>query len=244
MTKVSTYYGEEATERASRIKTLFNRIAPRYDFVNDIQSFGFHRIWKRKLHALAAPKIGDSVLDVCCGTGDIALSLARSGATVTGVDFSAGMLEQARLRVPKNTAITFLEADALDLPFGDQMFDLVTIGYGLRNLVQFEAGLRELVRVLKPGGKLLVLDFGKPQNPTWRRIYFFYLAWVVPLFGKLFCGDSAAYSYILESLRHYPAQDGVAQAMDALGMEQNRIHPFLGGVMAINEATRKTAPQP
>jgi ubiquinone/menaquinone biosynthesis methyltransferase len=237
---VNSYYGENQADRASRIKALFNRIAPRYDLINDIQSFGLHRFWKKKLRSLAAPKEGDSALDVCCGTGDIALSLAQWGATVTGVDFSAGMLEEARSRSCNESRIKFIEADALKLPFDDQSFDLVTIGYGLRNLTDFEPGLHELFRVLKPGGRLFVLDFGKPDNVIWRRAYFIYLEWIVPIFGKLFCGDAAAYSYILESLRNYPAQHGVAETMKSIGMERVKIHSILGGVMSINAAHRRS----
>lgn len=241
---VNSYYGEDRIDRASRVKALFNRIAPRYDLINDIQSFGLHRFWKKKLRSLAAPKQNESVLDVCCGTGDIALSLAQSGASVTGVDFSEGMLGEARSRGANHSNITFIEADALQLPFDDQSFDLVTIGYGLRNLSDFEPGLHELFRVLRPGGRLFVLDFGKPDNAIWRRLYFIYLEWMVPIFGKLFCGDGAAYSYILESLQNYPAQHGVAETMKSMGMERVRIHSILGGVMSINAGQRQTDSKP
>lgn len=235
---VNAYYGSDQDRRAERVQSLFNRIADRYDLINDLQSFGLHRLWKRQLLKLAKAQPGQKALDVCCGTGDIALRLAAANLDVTGVDFSARMLEQARQRGATHTNLQFLEGDALALPFDDATFDLVTIGYGLRNLVGFEAALTELTRVLKPGGNLLILDFGKPKNPHWRRFYFAYLGLVVPLFGRLFCGDAAAYSYILESLRHYPAQQGVADMLASIGFESNRIHDILGGVMAINEAVR------
>ncbi len=231
---VNPYYGESQSDRASRVRALFNRIAPRYDLVNDVQSFGLHRFWKRQLIRLANPIEGEKALDVCCGTGDITLSIAQMGVETVGVDFSSGMLEQARQRNTASVQATFVEADALQLPFGDNEFDLVTIAYGLRNLAEFEAGLQELARVLKPGGRMLVLDFGKPDNHLWRRLYFAYLGWMVPIFGALFCGDSAAYSYILESLKHYPAQRGVAARMSTMGFDDVRIDAILGGVMSIN----------
>ncbi len=241
MPSVNSYYGASRNERATRVKGLFNQIAPRYDLVNDVQSLGLHRYWKRKLLSLAHPIEGKSALDVCCGTGDIALALAKKGADVSGVDFSAGMLEKARQRNSALVKANFIEADAMNLPFSDQSFDLVTIAYGLRNLTDFESGLRELYRVLKPQGKLLILDFGKPENLLWRRLYFGYLAWMVPVFGKVFCSDAAAYSYILESLKHYPAQQGVARSMDSLGMTSTKIHSILGGVMSINEGIRSAS---
>lgn len=231
---INPYYGESRSDRASRVRALFNRIAPRYDLVNDVQSFGLHRFWKRRLIRMANPRKGEKALDVCCGTGDITLAIARKGVETIGVDFSPGMLDQARQRSGSAVQATFIEADALRLPFEDAQFDIVTIAYGLRNLEEFEAGLREMARVLKPGGRMLVLDFGKPDNRLWRRLYFAYLGWMVPIFGALFCGDSAAYSYILESLKHYPAQRGVAERMSAMGFRNVSIDAILGGVMSIN----------
>jgi demethylmenaquinone methyltransferase/2-methoxy-6-polyprenyl-1,4-benzoquinol methylase len=127
-----------------------------------------------------------------------------------------------------------VQGDAQQLPFPDQSFDIVTVGYGLRNLADWRAGLKEMARVAKPGGRLLVLDFGKPENPLWRNIYFGYLRLFVPLLGLVVSGSASAYSYILESLKHYPAQKGVAATMDELGLKDVRIVNFLGGVMTIN----------
>jgi demethylmenaquinone methyltransferase/2-methoxy-6-polyprenyl-1,4-benzoquinol methylase len=193
-------------------------------------------------------------LDVCCGTGDIAFGLASRGAAVVGVDFSAAMLEIAKKRAAsvaeacgqqnnasaQESSPRFIQADAQQLPFADSSFEVVTIGYGLRNLASWERGLEEMWRVAQPGGRLLVLDFGKPENAFVREIYFGYLKWIVPLFGKLFCSDSATYSYIFESLRHYPAQQGVAEKMRALGCEDVRIFNFLAGAMSINAGRKST----
>lgn len=236
--KVNSYYGKDWEGRAERVKRLFDRIAPRYDLVNDLQSFGLHRFWKRRLVELAAVRPGEKALDVCCGTGDVALALAKQGATVTGVDFSAKMLDKARLRGKGQAGLRYVEADALTLPFPAKSFDLATIAYGLRNLPNFDAGLNELVRVVRPGGRLLILDFGKPKFSLWRRGYFTWLRWIIPLFGRVFCGDAAAYGYILESLRHYPDQEGVAKAMKSRNLDCVGVRNFLGGVMSIHSGKK------
>ncbi len=235
-------------ERAARVNDLFNTIAPRYDLINDLQSFGLHRLWKRRLVRLADPRSGQRALDLCCGTGDVALALAGRGLDVVGLDFSEPMLAVARKRVPlrprgasvggANGGPQFITGDAQQIPFPDETFDLVTISYGLRNLADWECGLREMRRVAKPGGRLLVLDFGKPDNPLWRAIYFGYLRHCVPVLGRIFCGDADTHGYILESLLHYAAQKGVASRMEALGLREVRIINLMGGIMSINTGIR------
>ena len=181
---------------------------------------------------------GERALDLCCGTGDIAFSLAKAGAQVTGLDFSEPMLNVARNRSEKDKAAhenpKFILGDAQKTALPDNTFDIVTIGYGLRNLADLETGLREMARVVKPGGRLLVLDFGKPDHPLWRALYFGYLRLCVPLFGLIFCGKASAYSYILESLKHYPAQRGVEARMREMGLVNVLIENPLGGAMGIN----------
>ncbi len=253
-------------ERARKVEELFARIARRYDLINDIQSLGLHRRWKRRLVELAQPRRGEQALDVCCGTGDLALLLARKGLSVTGLDFSAPMLEIAAQRAaarglapqvsssetaktghnasagqtarpyfpPEPGTAAFVQGDALHLPFPDGTFDIVTVGYGLRNLADWEQGLAEMARAAKPGGRLLVLDFGKPHNRVWCEVYYSYLRIIVPIWGRLFCGNAAAYAYILESLQHYAAQQGVAAKMRQLGVARVSITQLLGGAMSIN----------
>src|ERR1043166_7164228 len=266
--------------RAEKVNQLFGAIAPRYDLINDLQSFGLHRCWKRRVLDLANPQPGEHALDVCCGTGDLALALARRGAHTAGLGFNEPMLRLAELRKSKaenqifRTAATlphgagtasspkgwqrnanygdgavpapvrvfaesalslrFVRGDALQLPFPEASFDVVTVGYGLRNLASWEAGLREMKRVARPGGRLLVLDFGKPENWLWRGLYFRYLRLFVPLLGLLVCGQAGAYAYILESLKHYPAQRGVEAKMSELGLINTRTIQLLGGAMSIN----------
>src|SRR6266404_3529493 len=214
-------------QRAERVKALFARIASRYDLINDLQSFGLHRYWKARVLKIGSPAPGQRALDICCGTADISLALAKRGVSVVGLDFCAQMLNVARARkaklrtlnpgVDSETSLTqpqphgvngwnsraanlgslaFVRADALQVPFPDNTFDIVSVGYGLRNLADWAIGLREMQRVARPGGRLLVLDFGKPDNRIWRGLYFGYLRLFVPWLGRVFCGDANAYAYI------------------------------------------------
>ncbi|HTX20507.1 MAG TPA: bifunctional demethylmenaquinone methyltransferase/2-methoxy-6-polyprenyl-1,4-benzoquinol methylase UbiE [Candidatus Aquilonibacter sp.] len=234
----NTFY-TPGEQRAAKVNDLFAAIARRYDLLNDLQSFGLHRLWKRRVVELAAVKVGDRALDLCCGTGDLAFALARRGAEVTGLDFSEKMLEVAEARRRKNSKLKtqnlkLVQGDAQQIPFPDNSFDAVTVGYGLRNLTSWEKGLEEMIRVAKPGGRIVILEFGKPENALWRKIYFTHLKCSVPLIGLLFCGNSQAYAYILESLKHYPAQLAVAEKMRSLKLANVRILNLLGGAMAIN----------
>lgn len=244
---MGTSYYDPGEQRAAKVKELFTRIAPRYDLLNDLQSLGLHRRWKQRVIALAQAAPGRPALDVCCGTGDLALALAGRGAATIGLDFSGRMLAVAAGRSGRVGAGVlesgiaaqasgiplFIRGDAERLPFADNSFEIVTAGYGLRNLVSWENGLREMQRVARPGGQLLVLDFGKPDNPLWRGLYFGYLKVCVPLLGWLMSGSAGAYAYILESLAHYPAQSGVAARMRELGLINVSLVNLLGGVMAI-----------
>ena len=235
---MSNVFYDAGNQRAAKVNDLFAAIARRYDLINDLQSFGLHRLWKRRVANLARIKGGDRALDLCCGTGDIALALARRDATTTGLDFSTQMLEVAKGRGEKPGAGSrnpqFIQGDAQQIPFPDQTFDVVTVGYGLRNLTSWERGLEEMVRVAKPGARLIVLDFGKPANRLWRKLYFTHLRCSVPLIGLLFCGNASAYAYILESLKHYPAQLAAAEKMRDLKLANVRVINLLGGAMAIN----------
>jgi demethylmenaquinone methyltransferase/2-methoxy-6-polyprenyl-1,4-benzoquinol methylase len=236
----NTYY-QPGRERAARVQDLFASIAGRYDLINDLQSFGLHRYWKARLFRLARPQAGERVLDLCCGTGDVALRFAGRGVEVIGADFSKPMLGIARQRAATDKLFAvWLAADALHLPLADGQFDVVTISYGLRNLADWQAGLGEMLRVNRPGGRLLVLDFGKPRNRWLRAAYFTYLEYWVPLFGRVLCGQAATYAYILESLRHYPGQDGVAAEMGRLNCRQVRVFNLLGGIMSLNYCEKPT----
>ncbi|MCZ7638313.1 MAG: bifunctional demethylmenaquinone methyltransferase/2-methoxy-6-polyprenyl-1,4-benzoquinol methylase UbiE [Verrucomicrobia bacterium] len=235
-------YYQPGAGRAEGVRELFETIAQRYDRLNDLQSLGLHRRWKARLVRLARLGPGQHALDVCCGTGDVAFALASTGARVTGPDFSPAMLDVARARshrLQHEPAITLVQGDALALPFPEATFDAVTISYGLRNLARLEAGLAEMHRVARPGGRVLILDFGHPSNPLWRRFYFAYLQVAVPVFGCCFAGSAAAYGYILESLRSYPGQQGVAACLRQQRFVNVRVTNLLGGAMAIHEAEKR-----
>jgi demethylmenaquinone methyltransferase / 2-methoxy-6-polyprenyl-1,4-benzoquinol methylase len=213
-------------QRAAQVHRLFARIARRYDLLNDVMTLGWHRYWKRRVIQLAGKP--NAVLDLCCGTGDIA---QRFRCQVVGVDFTDEMLRIAQTRQP---AGIWIRADALSLPFPDNSFDVISVGYGLRNLADLDTGLREAYRVLRPGGKLLSLDFGKPAALWWRKLFFAHLRFHLPLMGRLSCGDPDAYAYIVASLENYPAQRGVRQLMETIGYQECNFEEFFGGAMAIN----------
>jgi len=258
----SKFYRQDG-QRAEKVRELFATIARRYDLLNDIMSAGMHRRWKRRLVELAkdgrgdgdAPTTNMKVLDLCCGTGDIALKFARRGACVVGVDFTEDMLRVAMGRrgtggspvVRAETSgqaghlshLDWVRADALRLPFPNNSFDVVSVGYGLRNLAELEAGLREILRVLRPGGKTLSLDFGKPVNALLRTLYFGYLRTILPLLGRLYCGDPDTHGYILASLQDYPAQRGIVELMKSCGYCDCGFEEFFGGAMAINFGSKK-----
>jgi len=233
-------YYQDGEGRADGVRDLFAAVAPRYDLINDLQSFGMHRLWKRRLVRLAGVRPGELALDLCCGTGDIAFALAGAGARVCGVDFSEAMLGVARRRSGKGVPgeVSFEQGDALALRHGDARFDLVTIGYGLRNLRDLDLGLREMARVTRPGGRLLVLDFAFPSNRVWKALYLLHLRWVVPLLGRMFCGDADTHGYILESLRRYPGPGEIGRRMTAAGWEDVRWWNVLGGVMTLHRGVR------
>lgn len=222
---------------------MFSRIARRYDVLNDLMSLGLHRRWKRDAVALAlagraAPL---RVLDLCCGTGDLAFLAGAAAARVVGLDFTLPMLAIARTR-GRGTGVGFAQGDALRLPFRDAAFDAVTMGYGLRNVADPLACLREVRRVLAPGGRVVVLDFGKPDGALARAAYGAFLRAAMPVVGWAFHGDADTYRYIPESLERYPAQRGVKVLMEGAGLSGARWENRLLGTMGLNVAEAPERP--
>ena len=227
-------YGDQ---RAPKVREMFSRIAWRYDLVNDIMSLGLHRRWKRQTVAMAVPgRKARRVLDLCCGSGDLCfLAEDRGAVSVVGVDFTLPMLAVAReRRKNEERRSQFVQADALALPFADGTFDAVTISYGLRNIADLDAALREMRRVLAPGGRAVVLDFGKPDNAFAGGAYRAFLHAMMPAVGWLFHGDPETYRYIPASLERFPAQRGVERMMRAAGFANVRYENRLLGTMGIN----------
>lgn len=227
-------------QRAPKVRAMFSRLAARYDVVNDVMSFGLHRRWKRDTVrlALAGRTAPARILDLCCGTGDLSFlaeARARPGSRVTGLDFTLPMLGvAARRRAVTRSRSAFAQGDALRLPFRDGTFDAVTVGYGLRNIADPLAALREMRRVLAPEGRVVVLDFGKPDNRLAGALYQAFLRTVMPLVGWLFHGDPETYLYIPESLERYPAQRGVEALMREAGLDGARYENRLLGTMGLN----------
>jgi len=215
------------------VRRLFATIADRYDFITRFLSYGQDRRWKRRLVRLAGLTRADRVLDLACGTGDLALAAAPHVARAIGLDVTHRMVQLASRR-----GATALTGDMLALPFGDSSFDVVTTGYGLRNVPDLEQALREIGRVLTPGGRLVSLDFNRPGNPIVRAAYLGYLTAVGSALGFVLHRDPDTYRYIPESIRSYPGAHGVARLMERHNFERVRVVPVLGGLMAIHVAYR------
>ena len=220
------------------VRRLFSTIAPRYDLITVLLSFGRDRRWKRRLVSLESPT-GKTALDLACGTGDIAYVLAARGAAATvGLDITPSMLHLAAAKRRDRPGVFFVAGDMTSLPFPDAHFHLVTTGYGLRNVPQLEAALREAARVLKPEGVLLSLDFNKPANPLVRGIYLAYLSIVGSALGAVLHGDPDTYRYIPESIRRYPGSEGVRQLALASGFTRCDVFAVLGGLIVIHRAVK------
>jgi len=219
---VASKYYVEGTGRAAKVEDLFAAVAPRYDVINDLQSLGMHRVWKRRLVAAAAPRPGEVALDLCCGTGDVAFALAARGAVVTGIDFSPAMLAVARRR-PGRPPVTFVQGDAMALPVADASVDVVTVAYGLRSVADVGRALAEWRRVLRPGGRLLVLEFSRPA-PLLRRPYDWYSFHVMPRLGGWIASDADSYRYLAESIRMHPDQETLKAMMQGCGFAHVDVH--------------------
>ncbi|MDE2235838.1 MAG: bifunctional demethylmenaquinone methyltransferase/2-methoxy-6-polyprenyl-1,4-benzoquinol methylase UbiE [Gammaproteobacteria bacterium] len=245
--KNTTHFGFQeipTAEKARRVGQVFTSVAGRYDLMNDLMSFGIHRLWKGFALSQTGLKAGQSALDVAGGTGDIAKGLARQvGKTgrVVLADINADMLENGRHRlVDAGIAgnVEYLQADAENLPFPGQSFDCITIGFGLRNVTHKEAALASMYRVLKPGGRLLILEFSRPTPPGLKPLYDFYSFQVLPRLGRLVAGDEASYRYLAESIRVHPDQETLKSMMQAAGFERCSYFNLSGGIVALHRGYR------
>ena len=219
---------ETGTLAPEGVRTMFDRIAPVYDLMNRLMTAGLDRRWRR-LTVAAAVRPGDRVLDVCCGTGDLAVEASRAGGEVTGLDFSPRMLERARRKLH---SVTWVEGDALELPFADESFDAATVGFGVRNLSDLERGLQELRRVLREGGRVAVLEITRPKGPL-RHFYALWFDRIVPLLGKVLPGG-AAYTYLPASVRRFPGPEELAAMLADAGFAEPRFRLFAGGIVALH----------
>jgi demethylmenaquinone methyltransferase / 2-methoxy-6-polyprenyl-1,4-benzoquinol methylase len=232
-----------ATEKSASVRDMFAAIAPRYDAANRVLTAGVDEAWRRRaVRELAAP-IGGTVLDLCCGTGDLAFHLARSDRSlhVVGADFCEPMLAAARARAPRERGsdrVRFELGDALALPYPDDTFDGATMGFSMRNVVDIVGALRELRRVLKSGGRFVNLDVTRPVNPLFRQLFALYFYRVVPLVGGAIGGSKSAYRYLPNSLTNFPDADGLATRFRAAGFSDVRYLRLGGGAIAIHVGTK------
>ena len=222
------------SEKAKRVEQVFDRVAERYDLMNDLMSFGLHRLWKSFTVSLARVRPGERVLDVASGSGDLARALAARGAEVCMSDINGPMLARGRDRMADAGRLApAVRCDAERLPFRAASFDCVTVGFGLRNMTHKEAALAEMTRVLKPGGRLLVLEFSKVRTAL-QKPYDLYSFRVLPWLGERVAGDGASYRYLAESIRMHPDQPALAGMLERAGLERVEYFNLAAGAVAVH----------
>lgn len=233
--------------KGEQVEQMFDSIAPAYDFMNTAMTFGLHRMWRNKaLRTLAGNnECPRRVLDLACGTGDVTIHLASifPGAEIVGADLSAGMLDVARRKIAKlpqevASRVSFVQADALNLPYDNKEFDAITIAYGVRNFENLKAGYAEMLRVLKPGGHLCVIELCEPVNPLMRLGYTFYSRCLIPLAGRLVSRDTRAYSYLPQSIHACPQRSDMVSLMRDAGYSQASCRVLFPGVCAVYSGVR------
>jgi demethylmenaquinone methyltransferase/2-methoxy-6-polyprenyl-1,4-benzoquinol methylase len=223
--------------KAARVRLMFAEIAPRYDLLNHALSLNIDKRWRRLVIKEVADRLrrpGAVALDLCCGTGELSLELGALAPTF-GVDFCHPMLELGLKKVRRaELPIELIEGDALSVPFDDSMFDVVTVAFGLRNVDGTTAGLREIYRLLKPGGRCVVLEFSRPQLPVFRSLFHFYFTRLLPRIGNAVSGSSFAYQYLPDSVQSFPDQKELAALMQAVGFCDVRYYNLFGGVASLH----------
>ncbi|WP_462379856.1 bifunctional demethylmenaquinone methyltransferase/2-methoxy-6-polyprenyl-1,4-benzoquinol methylase UbiE [Pseudomonas sp. Marseille-QA0892] len=238
------YRNVPESQKAERVAEVFHSVAAKYDVMNDVLSGGMHRLWKRFTIELSGVRTGNRVLDIAGGTGDLARQFSRlvgERGEVVLADINASMLKVGRDRLLDRGVsgnIRFVQADAECLPFPDNHFDCVTIAFGLRNVTHKDAALRSMLRVLKPGGRLLVLEFSKTKNPILGKLYDAYSFGFMPLAGKLITNDADSYRYLAESIRMHPDQETLKSMMVEAGFDRVTYHNMTGGIVALHRGIK------
>ncbi len=240
----TTHFGYQevpVAEKASKVADVFHSVADRYDIMNDVMSFGVHRLWKRYTIASAGAKYGQHILDLAGGTGDLAEKFAgivgEAGRVVLS-DINGSMLENGRRRLVDKgigSNVAYVQANAECLPFDDNTFDIITMAFGLRNVTDKAQALASMLRVLKPGGRLLILEFSKPVAPGLGPVYDHYSFKFLPLMGKLIANDPESYRYLAESIRMHPDQETLKSMMEQVGFERVHYKNMTGGIVALHK---------
>ena len=245
--KETTHFGYQEVDvddKAGMVADVFHSVASRYDLMNDLMSGGIHRIWKRFTIELSGVRKGNAVLDIAGGTGDLAAKFSRivgPEGRVVLADINDSMLMVGRdklLDTGHQGNIEFVQADAQFLPFPDDSFDCITIAFGLRNVTEKDTALRSMLRVLKPGGRLLVLEFSKPDNDLLSKAYDTYSFRVLPLMGRLVANDADSYQYLAESIRMHPDQETLKEMMEDAGFGRVEFHNMTGGIVALHKGIK------
>jgi demethylmenaquinone methyltransferase/2-methoxy-6-polyprenyl-1,4-benzoquinol methylase len=231
----------DENEASAHVREMFGHIAPRYDLLNHLLSLDVDKMWRRRVAKQFSVVSHDSnahVLDLCCGTGDLAFAfrkLAPQGAAITGSDFVPQMLARARAKAAAFGAnVDFVEADALALPFAEDSFDLVSCAFGFRNLANYERGLREIYRVLKPGGSAAILEFAEPPGKLFGALYRFYFRHVLPRLGGWISGNASAYSYLPRSVSRFPSPEGLQEQFQRGGFCEVQFQRWTGGIVTLH----------
>ena len=247
LTDDTTDFGYErvkTAEKAGRVREVFDSVAAQYDLMNDLMSGGLHRLWKRFTIELSAVRSGQTVLDIAGGTGDLAAKFSKlvgADGKVILADINAAMLSVGRDRLIDKGALSnidVVQADAQFLPFEDNSIDCITIAFGLRNVTDKAKALRSMHRVLKPGGRVLVLEFSKPTSPLLSRVYDAYSFSALPAMGKLITDDADSYRYLAESIRKHPDQESLLEMVEDAGFVDCRYHNMTGGIVAVHRGIK------
>ncbi len=227
----------EATgSKREQVERMFDSISPKYDLLNRLCSLGTDQAWRRKTIRLVGQEPVDRLLDVATGTADLAIMGARAAKRVTGADISAGMLEQGRTKVAKaglDARIDLVQAEAAELPFAPGTFDAITVAFGVRNFEDLQRGIDGMARVLRPGGRLFVLEFSRPQRTPFKQVFRFYFHRVMPLIGRLVSKDDAAYTYLPQSVDAFPQGEAFARYLRQAGLTVEAMHPLTFGVATL-----------
>ena len=242
MTDKTTHFGAQTIpedEKAGKVRALFSDVANKYDVMNDVMSMGIHRIWKEAMMDWLAPRPGQKLLDVAGGTGDVSLKfLKRAGSGhATVCDLTEGMLIEGRKRAEAEAmqeSLDWVVGDAMDLPFEDNTFDVYTISFGIRNVTRPQEALNEACRVLKPGGRIMVLEFSQLPNPMMQKAYDLYSFNVIPRMGQMIANDRDSYQYLVESIRNFPDQDTFLGMVCSAGFENTKYRNMTMGIAALH----------